>query len=129
MGFALPSAFLMRRVPCWGLGLSERCPTTSRHQRRTRQSQDPDGAGAWPPASRSDGGFGDRAAGVAQHRQAPPFADQFKRPGGGALLILVEASKHMDKIAAYLHHATMDHTCMMQAKCEVPMLLKGCQSF
>src|SRR5258708_13830041 len=27
----------MRRVPCWGLGMSERCPATSRHQRRTRQ--------------------------------------------------------------------------------------------
>jgi hypothetical protein len=64
-----------------------------------------------------------------QNQQAPPFADQLQRAGGGALLILGEASKHMDKIAPYLHHATMDHTCMMDAKCEVPMLLKGCQSF
>src|SRR5215217_7217004 len=78
---------------------------------------------------RSDGGSGDRAAGVAQHQRAPPFADQLQRPGGGALLILVEASKHMDKIAPYVYHATMDHTCMMHAKCEVPMRLKGCQSF
>jgi len=28
---------------------------------------------------------------VAQHQQAPPFADQLQRAGGGALLILVEA--------------------------------------
>ena len=27
------------RVPCWGLGMSERCPAMSRHQCRTRQSQ------------------------------------------------------------------------------------------
>ena len=33
IGPALPSAFPMRGVPCWGLGISERCPATSRHQR------------------------------------------------------------------------------------------------
>jgi len=37
IGPALPSAFPMRRVPCWGLSMSERCPATTRHQRRTRQ--------------------------------------------------------------------------------------------
>lgn len=34
---------------------------------------------------------------VVQDQQAPTFADQLERPGGGALLIPVEASKHMDK--------------------------------
>ena len=37
---------------------------------------------------------------VAQDQQAPAFADQLQRPSGGALLILVEASKHADKYPA-----------------------------